>query len=51
MSRIKPPPATVPIAMPTPSGVMLLSSEWQRLFEAMAQRINELEARIVALGG
>lgn len=45
------PPALVPIAQQQPDGQLLVSSQWQKVLEQMAKRINELEARIVALGG
>ena len=50
-TKVLVPPALVPVAVRQPDGQLLIAREWQRLLEQMAARINELEARVTALGG
>ncbi len=45
------PLGTVVVARPGQSAPVYVSTEWFRAIDEMVQKINELQARVTALGG
>ncbi len=39
------------VTVPDQQGQPIFTQEWYRVLDALVKRVNELEARIVALGG